>query len=120
VSEGLVLASGFKVAIAEYANTHGSYVSTDCAGSCNDEYGLDGPTAYKGNYVSTVSAQQSTAAINVKFGAAGAHDLIDGGILILTPSAADSGAISWTCRSAPVATGQPDITKYLPSSCTAP
>ena len=124
VSEGLVLASGFKVAIAEYAQTKGKYV-VDCggggSGSCNDEYGLDiPPESYSGKYVSTISAQPTTAAVHVTFGAAGAHTKIKGGILKLTPSDPTSSAISWTCSAAPVGTNRPDITAYLPSSCKAP
>ena len=96
-----------------------------------------GPHKYSGKYVSTVSAQTVTTdnpngTIHVNFGAAGAHDLIKDGILKLSPSAADSGAISWTCSSAieviesgseadgNFEAGRPDVTKYLPSSCKAP
>ena len=77
------------------------------------------PESYSGKYVVTISAQKDTAAVHVTFGN-DAHDLIDGGILKFTPSDPTSGAISWTCSAAPVATNRPDITAYLPSSCKAP
>ena len=110
VSEGLVLASGFKVAIAEYAQTKGGYV-VDCGdgnASCNDEYGMDiPPESYSGKYVSTISAQPTTAAVHVTFGAAGAYAKIKAGILKFTPGPVGSATTV-------------DITAYLPSSCKAP
>ena len=117
-SEALVLASGAKVAIAEYANTNGQY-STTCtivvaaADNCNLTYGI--PAEIVGRYVSLVQVQTSTAVIKVTFGP-GAHDKLSGGTMTLTPtpSPADVGAISWTCADGG---GSPTVTKYLPSGC---
>ena len=113
-SEALSLASGAKVAVAEYANTNGAYADP-CADTpeCNAEYGLADGDTITGKFVSEVSVQVTTGAIKVTFGS-GAHAKLAGGIMTLTPSAADGGAISWTCADGG---GSPTVTTLLPSSC---
>ena len=103
-SEALSLASGAKVAVAEFANTNGAYATT-----C----GLAAANTIIGKYVSEVSVQDTTGAIKVTFGT-GAHAKLAGGIMNLTPSAADGGAISWTCADGG---GTVTVTTLLPSSC---
>ena len=120
VSEALSLAVGAKVAIAEYANTKGEY-ATDCTGGvCNTDYGLTDPLTIFGQYVQSVTIDESTGAIQAAFGTnnttneADAHTSLQGGIMSLTPSAAGSGSISWTCSSK---SGGTDISSFLPSTC---
>ena len=109
VSEALSLASGAKVAIAEYANTHGKYSTT----GGNTEYGL--ATDISGKFVSAVAVQPDTAAVNVTFGG-GAHAKLKDAVMKLEPSSATGGAISWTCG---VVTDNSDgnLATLLPSSC---
>ena len=113
-SEALSLASGAKVAVAEFANTNGAYATT-CVSTpdCNAEYGLAAANTILGKYVSEVSVQATSGAIKVIFGT-GAHAQLAGGIMNLTPSAAGGGAISWTCADGG---GSPTVTTLLPSSC---
>ena len=106
VSEALSLASGAKVAVAEYLNTNGTFPST------NTEAGLTAANTIKGKYVSEV-AISANGVITATFGA-GAHSLITTGTMALTPTN-NTGSVSWACSST---TAAKDITAYLPSSCT--
>ena len=121
VSEALSLASGAKVAIAEYVNTEGAFAaSSDCAGTtpagtdahCNVAYGLSEEDDISGKYVSKVSVAAGSGAISATFGA-GAHAKLKDGVMALTP-ANNAGSISWTCSSTNTSV---DITPYLPTSC---
>jgi type IV pilus assembly protein PilA len=130
-SEALSLASGAKVAIAEYANTNGAYAATaDCtsATDCNGAYGLDAATSIKGKFVASVTVNAGDGKITAVFGNgtdlgvapfADAHTKLAGGSMTLTPSSATGGAISWTCGVGSEATGGTagDLIKLLPSSC---
>ena len=120
VSEALVLASGAKIAVAEYNNTNGKFAATaDCtsATDCNAEYGLAAAADIEGKYVSDVTVAAGTGAITVTFGT-GAHAKLAGGVMNLTPSEADGGAISWTCSDGGAAGGGTvTVTTLLPSSC---
>jgi type IV pilus assembly protein PilA len=109
VSEGLVLASGAKTAVAEVAMVTGAFPTT------NAEAGLDStPTNIKGKYVKQVEVGDA-GVINVTFdgavdtGGGNSHTKISGTTLTLTPLDT-GGSITWTCSG-------PDITAYLPSSC---
>ena len=123
-SEALVLASGAKVAIAEYANTTGGFADTTAcavptAGSnthCNLAYGLEAQTAITGKFVSQV-AVGLLGVITVTFGN-DAHTKLDGGTMALTPTD-NVGSISWLCTAtgkAPDTSGT-SIEPYLPSTC---
>ncbi len=115
-SEALSLASGAKVAVAEYVNTNGAFAATaDCASAtdCNAEYGLADKGTISGKYVSEVAVAGDTGAVSATFGGAGAHAKLSGGIMDLTPTD-NSGSISWACSSNASGT---DIAAYLPSSC---
>ena len=132
-SEALSLASGAKVAIAEYANTNGSYpdgvTSETCTTDCNSAFGLDAATAIKGRYVASVTVSNA-GVVTAAFGNgtdigvtpfADAHTKLAGGSMTLTPSAATGGAISWTCAAGTAATATGStlagLTALLPSSC---
>ena len=113
-SEALSLASGAKVAVAEYVNTNGAFAAAaDCAGDCNAKYGLADKATIIGKYVSEVAVAAGTGTISATFGGAGAHAKLSGGIMDLTPTD-NSGSISWACSSNASGT---DIAAYLPSSC---
>ena len=105
-SEALSLASGAKVAIAEYANTNGTYPADSAAA---------GLSAMTGSYVASVEVLAGTITATFDSTTNGAHSAIATKTLTLTPAPAEadlatSGSISWTCG------GTVDI-KYLPSSC---
>jgi type IV pilus assembly protein PilA len=100
VSEALVLASGAKTAVAEYAIVKGALPDAAAAGSLIDEM--------KGSYVDSVEVG-ADGVITATFGA-GAHKNLDKGELFLTPEIT-GGSITWSC------TGSPLIGSYLPSSC---
>ena len=103
VSEALVLASGAKTAVAEYASVKGEFPTN------NDDAGLEDKDDIKGTYVDTVEVG-ADGVITATFGD-DAHTNLIGGTLMLTPGGLDSGSITWTC------TGSTDIGSYLPSSC---
>jgi len=114
-SEALSLASGAKVAVAEYVNTNGDFAATaDCASAtdCNAAYGLADKGTISGKYVSEVAVGDD-GAISATFGAAGAHAKLKDGVMALTPTD-NSGSISWACSSTNTSV---DISAYLPSSC---
>jgi type IV pilus assembly protein PilA len=129
-SEGLVLASGAKIAVAEYVSTNGDFAATAActaagggATDCNAAYGLEDKGTITGKYVTeVVVAGAKSGAITVTFGG-DAHTKLKGGTMALTP-ADNTGSISWLCS----ATGAPtdadvslsDLNSYLPSSCKAP
>ena len=100
VSEALVLASGAKTAVAEYASVKGEFPAS------SDDAGID---AMAGKYVASVEVG-ADGVITATFGD-DAHTELKDHELFLTPGGLDSGSITWTC------TGSADIGSYLPSSC---
>ena len=127
VSEALVLASGAKVAVAEYINTNGSLPTdtncTDAAATaidCNVVFGLAASSTIMGQYVATVTVANS-GVITAVFGdgtasfgdgTADAHAKLAGGSMTLTPNTTNAGSISWTCGA-----DTTDRAKLLPSTC---
>ena len=108
MSEALSLASGGKVALAEYFSTKGEFPAT------NSLAGMEDAGTIKGKYVTSVtvtagSDPKVSGILTVLLDEAGTHSLIKGGSMTLTGTASD-GSITWVCSS-------PAHTKYLPSSC---
>ena len=137
-SEALVLASGTKVAVAEFYNTNGK-MPDDFAGGhalfcataitapttaggvdgvdCNTIFGLELSHTITGKYVDVVQVGgDGKVTVKFKTAANGAHTKLAERSMTLDPTIAD-GAISWRCRSLLPITTANDITKYLPSSC---
>ena len=108
VSEALSLASGAKVAVAEYFNTNGTFPAD------NSTAGLTEPTDFKGNWVEsvTVSVVGGNALITALFSSTDAHSKLQGGEVTLT-AVDHGGSIGFACSSS----GTTDISTYLPSSC---
>lgn len=108
VGEGLSLASGSKVAVAEYFQNYGSLPTN------NTVAGVPASNTIVGNYVSDVAI--NNGAITVTFNAAGAHTNLQNGPaqLTLTPDTTNAGAMSWTCAGGTTLSGHPE---WLPSSC---
>ena len=112
-SEALVLGSAAKVAIAEYANTHGAYpTDAACDTDCNTVFGLEAAASIAGKYVlSVVTAKSGVVTATFKGSGTDAHTKLQDAAMTLTPSSATGGAISWTCA------GDATTTDYIPSSC---
>jgi len=103
VAEALVLASGAKTAVAEYASVQGVFPTTNALA------GLDTViTNISGKFVNSVSVG-TAGVISVVFKSS-AHDNIQGKTLTLTPGNLSGGSITWGC-------GGTGLTNYLPSSC---
>jgi len=108
VSEGLTLASGAKIAVAEYFSTNGTFPAD------NTEAGLSDAGTITGNYVEsvTVSVADGKALITALFSDTDAHSKLQGGEMTLT-AVDHGGSIDFACSSS----GSTDIASYLPSSC---
>ena len=122
MSEALSLASGGKVALAEYFNVNGEFPDS------NDAAGMDTNTNIKGKYVTSVAVTALPAVtvattdnplsgpkgvLKVTLAETGTHSLLQGGLMTLTGTGGD-GSITWVCADGG---GTPTLTKYLPSSC---
>jgi len=103
VAEGLNLAAGAKVAVAEYYQDRGVYPAD------NNTAGLEAPGNISGSYVSQIQVI-NTGAIQVTFGNR-ANAKILGAILSVTPTDVD-GAVLWTCVGDATL-----VDKWLPSAC---
>ena len=102
VAEALVLASGAKTAVAEYASNKGAFPTSHVLAK------LKSKELIKGQYVESVEVK-ADGVINVTFKSS-AHDKIQSKVLTLAPSNLAGGSITWTCAG----TG---LTTYLPSTC---
>ena len=124
MSEALSLASGGKVALAEYFQSNGVFPGN------NDTAGIGVSTTIKGKYVTSVTVSRVEAAAAVTTGTlsdeviaqgiltvhmneTGTHTLLKGGTMNLTGTNS-GGSITWVCADGGTT---PTITKYLPSSC---
>jgi type IV pilus assembly protein PilA len=102
VSEGLSLASGARVAVAEYYSNRGTFPST------NASAGLVSAASIRGQYVTGVAT--GSGRITATFGNS-ANAQIGSKTLIL--SATDNnGSVAWTCVSSSTVED-----KFLPTSC---
>ena len=123
VSEALVLASGAKVAVAEYVNNHGGAalpisdtntpVCTTLVTECNNVFGMEPSGTITGAYVASVKVANNghvTATFDTTEN--GAHSKLAGHTMILQPTF-NTGSVSWACVSGTTT----NITDYLPSSC---
>jgi len=126
VTEGLNLAAGAKVAVAE------AYERTRAAPADRREAGLPGdPTETSGQYVTSVDIERGT--ILVTYGG-NANSMIAGTVLALQPYVADGvadGSVVWRCGHAPEPPGAAEMdasaassaaitsieARYLPSAC---
>lgn len=100
-SEGMVLASGAKTAVAETFSNTGTFPATNAAA------GLDTNTNIKGKYVTGVAV--GAAGIIVATYGNEANTKIATKTLTLTPTD-NGGSVSWACTSTADA-------KYLPKAC---
>ena len=130
MSEALSLASGGKVALAEYFSTKGEFPAN------NLKAGMEVNTTIKGKYVTSVTVSRVVAAAAVTEGDAddlsdavdeqgiltvhmnetGTHTLLKGGAMTLTGTSS-GGSITWVCSSSTSGAATPSLTNFLPSSC---
>ena len=100
--EGMVLASGAKVAVTEtYANV-GAWPANNSAA------GLAANTEIKGKYTQSVTVGTS-GVVTALMNSAGVSKHIQGKTIVLTPTE-NSGSVSWACSG----NAGP---KYLPAAC---
>ncbi len=101
-SEGMVLASGAKTAVAETFSNTGVFPTSNVLA------GLDTNTNIKGKYVSQVTVA-GAGVITATYGGLDVNTKITGKTLVLTPLD-NGGSVTWTCTSnaAP---------KYMPKAC---
>jgi type IV pilus assembly protein PilA len=110
VSEGLVLASGAKTAMAEFYSQTGRFPTGTGA---NESLGLEDPTDILGSYVSAVNAGIGTdgGVIEVTYGR-GVNAQVDGDQLNIS-AVTSAGSMRWTCTPGTTAIDS----KYLPTNC---
>lgn len=103
VTEGLNLASGSKVAVAEFYQNTGTFPAG------NSDAGVPAANTILGNYVTSVTIGAANGQITVVYGSQ-AHANISGDNLILA-AGTGSGSVTWDCTLGNV---EPN---YRPSSC---
>lgn len=103
VSEGLQLVTAAKLAVAE------SYQSSGTLPADNAAAGLPTANTIVGNYVSSVTV--ANGIITVAF--RNVNPTVNAGTIVLTPSTANAGSVTWACASP--ASAIPN--KWLPSQC---
>jgi type IV pilus assembly protein PilA len=105
ISEGLNMVGAAKLAVAETYDSTGSFKAN------NTSYGLPLATSIKGNYVSTITATQSTITITYKPTGIGGTPTANGGSLIMVASTT-AGSVEWSCTRATAI-----VAKYRPANC---
>ena len=99
VAEGLSLASGAKTSVTEFWSNNGKFPAS------NASAGIASGASIKGKAVNSVSVGTGgviTVAMN--------YTVVASGNLLLTPSTASAGSVTWKCTT----TLNP---KYVPSEC---
>ena len=120
VSEGISMASGAKVPIADAYTTNGTAPADRPAAGMSPD-----PNDTRGNYVSGIDI--TNGRVDITYGV-NSHPDIAGDTLSLTPYETASGTISWRCGAAPAPAGNlivggddhqaPTVdTRYLPAVC---
>jgi Tfp pilus assembly major pilin PilA len=103
VSQGVVMAEGAKLAVAEYYLSH-NHLPPD-----NSSAGLAQSASLAGKYVSSVAV--SDGKITVAYDTAAANSTIRDKVLVLTPSNTSNGILGWSCADSTLPS------KDLPPSC---
>jgi type IV pilus assembly protein PilA len=103
-TEGLSLASGLKIQVADAISDRGAVTGIDSGTN-----GIPAATAVQGKYVTQVAVDEGV--ITATFGG-DANATLAGQTLTLTPDVTNAGAIAWSCGSAL-------DDKYLPAACRA-
>jgi type IV pilus assembly protein PilA len=109
VTEGLSLAGGAKLAVADAYTSNGTMPAT------NVTAGLPAPTQISSKYVKsvTVGANGVITILYGNTGTLGGTPAMDNKSITLTPSVANQGSITWTCAIGAATT----YYKYMPAEC---
>ncbi|MCP5092796.1 MAG: pilin [Gammaproteobacteria bacterium] len=108
VSEGLNLAGGAKAAISEFTMDSGNFPTGNTSAGISPD-----PDDIQGKYTESVSVT-AAGLIVIEYGGTDAHDLLDGGLLNISPWT-NAGSIEWSCG---IGVGTTDIeAKHLPAAC---
>ena len=102
VSEGIVLASGARVAVWDYVSNRGRMPTN------NSSAGLPSGASINGKFVTDVSV--AAGLVTVTFGNRANASITDA-LLLLSPTQIDGG-LNWTCKA-----GTSMQPRYLPLSC---
>jgi hypothetical protein len=86
--------------------------------SAHASYGLPESDSIKGNYVSTIAvAANGVITISYKSSGLGGSPTANDGTIVLEPSSANPGSMTWVCDDSGVATAGNMPSKYRPSEC---
>jgi type IV pilus assembly protein PilA len=108
VTEGLSLAAGAKLAVAD------SYTSNGAMPASNVTAGLPTPGQISSKYVKSVTVANGVITILYgNTGTLGGNPVMDNQSVTLTPSVANAGSITWTCAIG----GDSTRYKYMPAEC---
>ena len=108
VTEGLSLAGGAKLAVAD------SYTSTGAMPASNVTAGLPVAGQISSKYVKSVTVANGVITILYgNTGTLGGNPVMDNQSVTLTPSIANQGSITWTCAIG----GDSTRYKYMPAEC---
>jgi type IV pilus assembly protein PilA len=108
VTEGLSLAAGAKLAVAD------SYTSIGAMPASNVTAGLPVAAQISSKYVKSVTVANGVITILYgNTGTLGGNPVMDNQSVTLTPSIANEGSITWTCAIG----GDSTRYKYMPAEC---
>ncbi len=111
VTEALNLATAAKLAVAETTASNGTPPTTNAAA------GLPVANTITGQYVDSVTVgANGVITINLDDAALGGNPTMNNQNILLTPSFANAGSVTWTCR-VNAAAGDATRNKYLPAQC---
>ena len=123
VTEGLNLADGIKVAVADYYTQNGAFPAAGLATAAPAGLGFNNTTTGKYSTVDVAAAGLITATYN----GPQVNAKLAGGILGLSPFVTTNGDLVWQCglaaapsvniATAGPATGTTVVAKWLPASC---
>jgi len=91
VTEAMSLAGGLKLHVAELLQQGTAAADIDSGSN-----GIPAAANVTGKYVTTVGVDNGVITATMKAAADGAHALVAGGTLTLTPTA-NTGSVSWAC-----------------------
>lgn len=118
VSEGIVLAGGWKTAVLDYYANNGTWPA---------QADLTGSASSVGKYISGISVDSGV--IQITYGGPQAHPAIQGAVLTLVPYTNANNDVVWQCGLAPKPAGNIAVgaapggttlaAAQLPAQCTA-
>ena len=112
VAEGLNLSGAAKLAVAETFDSEGKFMTAQAS------YGLPNAVSIRGNYVSAVTVgANGVIIIEYQASGLGGSPTANGETVVLEPSSANPGSLTWVCDDSGTATAGSMPAKYRPSEC---